>query len=139
MINIQVECKANVESINYFNQLCERALELINWKEIRSVAFALNEAIINAVEATQKKYGMSTVETVIVHMQITSNVVDIQVIDKAGGMSDEQIKLLEKREFRDVGFSERGRGILFMKKLMDQVHFQKQENGVFIVQLKKTS
>lgn len=137
MIDIQIECIASIESIHYFNQLCERALDLMDCKEKQSVAFALNEAIINAVEATHKKFGIHTAETVIVQMKISLDIVDIQVMDKAGGMSEEQIEIVMNKEFEDIGFADRGRGIIFMRKLMDQVYFERKDKDVFIVRLMK--
>ncbi len=138
MIKVQIDCPAAVEMVEYLDQICEWTLSRINQVEHKKIVLAVHEAIINSVEAMKRRYGERYYEKQIsMKIKVMSESIEIKVIDSAGGLPLEIQDKWKSKALEDLVWEEDGRGLLFMRHLMDEVWQDQDEDGRFITGLRK--
>lgn len=137
MIHVQVECPASVEMVEFLDQICEWTLSRYNQLESRKIALAVHEAIINSVEAMKRRYGDQENHLIAVKIQIQMEEIEVKIIDTAGGLPSEAQERLKNQDFDDIIWEEDGRGLLFMRHLVDEVWHGIDDDGRFVMGLRK--
>lgn len=138
MIHVQIDCPATVEMVEFLDQICEWTVKRSNQLETKKIVLATHEAIINSVEAMKRFHGDTYGEKKIsLKINVKKEEIEIKVIDSAGGLPIEVQNRLGQRCLEELVWEEDGRGILFMSHLVDDVWHDKDENGQFIIGLRK--
>ncbi|MGC5326868.1 ATP-binding protein [Brevibacillus sp. SYSU BS000544] len=138
MIHVQIECPATVEMVEFLDQICEWTVMRVNQVETKRLVLAAHEAIINSVEAMKRCHGEAYREqNISLKIDVKQEEIEIKIIDSAGGLPLEVQKKLEERCMEDLIWEEDGRGILFMRHLVDDVWHDHAEDGRFIMGLRK--
>ncbi|MGD8188918.1 ATP-binding protein [Brevibacillus ginsengisoli] len=138
MIHVQIDCPASIEMVEYLDQICEWTISRYNKLESRKVVLAVHEAIINSVEAMKRRYGEQNTESNIsLKIRLQMEEIEVKIIDSAGGLSAEAKERLQNQDFDDLIWEEDGRGLLFIKHLVDEVWQDQDEDGRFVMGLRK--
>lgn len=138
MIHVQIDCPATAEMVEFLDQICEWTVMRVNQTESKKLVLAAHEAIINSVEAMRRCYSETYQEKKIsLKIYVKKDEIIINVIDSAGGIPLEVQNNLDKRCMEDIVWEEDGRGILFMRHLVDDVWQDNGEDGRFIMGLRK--
>lgn len=136
-MEINVTVPSTEDSIFYINQLCKTTFQHYRVKDHHTYCFLIHEVVINAIEATKRKYAeMSKSKTLIFHLQLTDSLV-VKMLDEVGGLSQEYLDSLNPERLQDILlWSESGRGLLLIKEAAEEVWY-KEISGRFELGFKK--
>lgn len=130
-MELKIKLPACEESIPFLRELVMHTLVLRNIRERKRIVFACNEAVMNSVQAMIEKGKMH--KDIVLHMKIYDSEIELNVVDYAGGIPEDTQKKLNQLTFTDMEDSIRGRGLLFIKNIMDELWFRYLENQGFLV------
>lgn len=109
---------------------------LYNLPSKKELCFVAHELIINAVEAMELA-GKKETEEIQIHVLKDDEQVKIMVIDNAGGIPEENWKSALQFDLEELTQSERGRGLFFVKNMVDDIWFQYISDTQFLVGVSK--
>lgn len=137
MITVQITTPCTEAWLDYLNNLCSSTLSCGTGEDQREICFAVNEILINSIEATKNKTKDQEGNYFLtLSIQIVETSVEIVISDQAEGKPAEIETELNNKTFEDVLWQERGRGLLFVQNLVDELWFDKK--GVdFITGIRK--
>lgn len=125
----QKSAPCSEEALDELKQYCLESIQYLPDKVRKEIDFVVNEALINALEATSKKYGQEMKQYFLsMCVEATESSIIIKVTDQADGNKMKILNILENRTFEDVLESERGRGLLFIKHMVDEIWFEGTDN-----------
>ena len=101
------------------------------------LSFVVHELVIHAVEAMQQM-EFTEVKEIIVHVIKEADVLKVTVTDEAMGIPEEKWSCILEANFEELDYSDRGRGFLFIKHMVDELWFENLSNNRFLVGVKKT-
>ena len=135
-----MELLLNVEptqqSIHFVDQTITIFTEMYEIPNKREICFVVHELIINAVEAMQQM-EFTEVKEIIVHVIKEADVLKVTVTDEAMGIPEEKWSYILEANFEELDYSDRGRGFLFIKHMVDELWFENLSNNRFLVGVKK--
>jgi len=128
---MELTVPGNIKLVSVLGEMAELFVKNIvkNGNEIQDLAFKINlvltEAASNAIF-----YGCKHNEQVKIRIEVNSNTINIEVIDKGGGLELSDIEQPDP-------FEERGRGLYIIKQFMDSVDYNQSPDGECIFTMKK--
>lgn len=127
-MEINVTIRPNEQSVLYIQQLCQLTFEHYRVKDYHKECFLIHELVINAVEATRRKYAEeSKYRFLNFRMQLVDSLV-VRMIDEVGGLSQQYLDALDpSRLYKDLLWAESGRGLLLIKEATEQMWYRKIE------------
>ncbi|TYB34815.1 MAG: ATP-binding protein [Flexistipes sinusarabici] len=129
---MELTVPGNIKLVSALGEMAELFVKNIikNDSKIQDLAFKINlvltEAASNAIF-----YGCkSNNEQVKIKIELDNNTINIEVIDKGGGLELSDIQ-------KPDPFDERGRGLYIIKQFMDSVDYHQNPDGECIFTMKK--
>ena len=100
------------------------------------VAFAVREAVINAMCAAEK---MAPTRESAIDIVVCCNEEywEIQIADEGPGISETVLERLTTMDCADLLWSESGRGLLYIKEYMDEYYSEKNVEGKHVFTMRK--
>ena len=135
-----MELLLNVEptqrSIHFIDQTITTFTETYEIPNKREICFVVHELVINAVEA-MKQTQFTEVKDITVHVIKDTDVLKVTVTDGAMGIPEEKWGYILGANFEELDYSDRGRGFLFIKHMVDELWFENLSKNRFLVGVKK--
>lgn len=128
---MELTVPGNIKLVSVLGEMAELFVKNVvkNGNEIQDLAFKINlvltEAASNAIF-----YGCKNNEQVKIKIEVNSNTINIEVIDKGGGLELSDIEQPDP-------FEERGRGLYIIKQFMDSIDYNQSSDGECIFTMKK--
>ena len=135
-----MELLLNVEptqrSIHFVDQTITTFTETYEIPNKKEICFVVHELVINAVEAMQQ-IQFTEAKEIVVHVTKDADVLQVTVTDEAKGIPEENLSSILGANFEELDYSDRGRGFLFIKQMVDEIWFENLSNNRFLVGVKK--
>ena len=122
----------NYQAIQFVDQIMNNYTDLYNIPSKRELCFVVHELVINAIEAMSQA-NLTNGEEIQVHVSQDEETVKITVIDQAEGIPEEEWKNYLQFNFDELHFSDRGRGLTFVKNMVDDIWFENVTETKFLV------
>ncbi|ATA59934.1 ATP-binding protein [Geobacillus stearothermophilus] len=122
-----VRWRADEEAVLVCHLFAEQIASLFAVRDAELFVLAVHEAVVNAVKAVQRA-GMEA-GTISLSFFVTSADVAVAVEDEGGGVPADVIEQLDHMTLSDVLLAESGRGLLFIREIMDDVMWVEQKGG----------
>ncbi len=132
MKEICLKIQADKQYLKYIDDVLLQTLKLFNSDLASRFHFALHEIIINSIQAAERDNGKND-NTVIITVGKDNNEIRASVMDMFGGMKE--TKEVSKKISKERIFEENGRGILFIKEIVDEYSWELDDNGSFTVHI----
>lgn len=126
----------NKETVAIIDGILEKYIELYNLSHMREIAFVVHELVVNAVEAMEEAQKQDK-EKIQLNFSHKDEEIKITVTDSAGGIPEEYWDDIIYGEIEETTYSERGRGLFFIKHFVDQLWFDKISENLFLVGVSK--
>ena len=135
-----MEMLLNIEptqrSIHFVDQTINTFTETYEIPNEREICFIVHELVINAIEAMQQMQ-FTEMKEIAVHVIKAADVLKVTVTDGATGIPKENWNGILETNFDEVDYSDRGRGFLFIKHMVDEIWFENLSHNRFLVGIKK--
>ncbi|MFC4322219.1 ATP-binding protein [Litchfieldia salsa] len=133
-MNIQIPCKEMV--IEQIDDVVKSFLKCLSGDVDRRLVFAIHELIINAFEATLRKYNdQASNYPINLYIKMEENVILVEITDQGDGMAH-HLNPIDHKQLEEVLLQDRGRGLLMVKKMVDKISFLNEGKG-FKVSIEK--
>lgn len=126
----------NQQAIYFVDQTMASYTDLYNLPSKKELCFVTHELVINAVEAMQNAYK-NTTEKIQIHVSQNDEYVTITVTDHAEGIPKEEWEKVLRFDLENLAFSDRGRGLFFVKNMVDEIWFENVSDTKFLVGVSK--
>ncbi|MDM8534884.1 ATP-binding protein [Clostridiaceae bacterium HSG29] len=132
MKEICLKIEADKQYLEYIDDVLLQTLRLFNGDLACRFQFALHEIIINSIQAAEKDNG-KTDNTITITLIKDDNEIRASVMDMFGGMKE------TKKDYNKISkeqiLEENGRGIFFIKEIVDEYSWELDDNGSFTVHI----
>ena len=135
-MELLLSVEPNQQSIQFVDQTITIFAEMYDIPNKRELCFVVHELVINAVEAMQQ-IQFTDVKEIKVHVIKDADVLKVTVTDEAMGIPEEKWDSILEANFEELDYSERGRGFLFIKHMVDEIWCENLSNNRFLVGVKK--
>ncbi|WP_431030312.1 ATP-binding protein [Lysinibacillus sp. LZ02] len=135
-MELLLSVEPNQQAIQFVNQTITTFAEMYEIPTKRELCFVVHELVINAVEA-MKQMQFTDVKKIEIHITKDKDLVKVTVTDEAMGIPEEKWDSILAANFEDVDFSDRGRGFLFIKNMVDEIWFEHLSDNRFLVGIQK--
>ncbi|MGE7672741.1 ATP-binding protein [Lysinibacillus sp. NPDC094403] len=124
------------QSIAYIDQVMENFTNVYNLPFKRELRFVVHELVINAIEAMEKiePYSKKAIQ---VHVYRSNEEIKITVIDEAKGIAENDWDKVLQFDLNELDYSDRGRGLFFVKNMVDHIWFENISETKFLVGISK--
>ncbi|MGE7695042.1 ATP-binding protein [Lysinibacillus sp. NPDC094177] len=124
------------QSIAYIDQVMENFTNVYNLPFKREIRFVVHELVINAIEAMEKiePYSKKAIQ---VHVYHSNEEIKITVIDEAKGIAEYDWDKVLQFDLNELDYSDRGRGLFFVKNMVDHIWFENISETKFLVGISK--
>lgn len=126
----------DTQAIAFIDQVMENYTELYNLPYKRELRFVVHELVINAVEAMGKIDTPSQKEIQILVTQSYEEI-KITVTDEAKGIAENDWDKVLQFDLDELDYSDRGRGLFFVKNMVDHIWFENISETKFLVGISK--
>ena len=126
----------DTQAIAFIDQVMENFTDLYNLPYKRELRFVVHELVINAVEAMGKIYTPSQKE-IQIHVTQTYQEIKITVTDEAKGIAENDWDKILQFDLNELDYSDRGRGLFFVKNMVDHIWFENISDTKFLVGVSK--
>ncbi|MBP3950747.1 ATP-binding protein [Bacillus suaedae] len=136
VMNFQLPCEEY--ALEHIGDVIEHSLLKFTDTSDRKLNFVIQELIVNAYEATVKKYEDAALNYHIdIKVEINNDFISASITDRGTGISEQQYRSFTKKTLEDALHQERGRGLLMVKELVDQLSFYQEDHDLFTVSIEK--
>ncbi|MFF5994562.1 ATP-binding protein [Lysinibacillus sp. KU-BSD001] len=135
-MELLLSVEPNQQAIQFVDQKITTFADMYGIPIKRELCFVVHELVINAVEAMQQ-VQFTNVKKIEIHVTKDEDLVQVTVTDESGGIPKDKCERILATNFEDVDFSDRGRGFLFIKNMVDEVWFEHLSDNRFLVGIKK--
>ena len=135
-MELLLSIEPNQQSIHFIDQTITLFAEIYEIPNKRELCFVVHELVINAVEAMQK-IQFTDGNEIEIHVIKEADVLKVTVTDRAMGIPEEKWYEILEADFTTLDYSERGRGFLFIKHMVDELWFENLSHNRFLVGVKK--
>ena len=122
----------NQQAIQFVDQTMNNYTDLYDIPSKRELCFVVHELVINAIEAMNQA-NLTNGEEIQVHVSQDEETVKITVIDQAEGIPEKDWKNYLQLNLDELHFSDRGRGLTFVKNMVDDIWFENVSETKFLV------
>lgn len=126
----------DTQAIAFIDQVMENYTELYNLPYKRELRFVVHELVINAVEAMGKIDTPSQKE-IQIHVTQSYEEIKITVTDEAKGIAENDWDKVLQFDLDELDYSDRGRGLFFVKNMVDHIWFENISETKFLVRISK--
>ncbi|MGY4794655.1 ATP-binding protein [Lysinibacillus fusiformis] len=126
----------DTQAIAFIDQVMENYTELYNLPYKRELRFVVHELVINAVEAMGKIDTPSQKE-IQIHVTQSYEEIKITVTDEAKGIAEYDWDKVLQFDLDELDYSDRGRGLFFVKNMVDHIWFENISETKFLVGISK--
>ena len=126
----------DTQAIAFIDQVMENYTELYNLPYKRELRFVVHELVINAVEAMGK---INTPAQKKIQIQVTQSneEIKITVTDEAKGIDEKDWDKVLQFDLDKFDYADRGRGLFFVKNMVDHIWFENISKTKFLVGISK--
>ncbi|QDQ01954.1 ATP-binding protein [Lysinibacillus fusiformis] len=126
----------NMQAINFVDQVMENYMTVYDLPYQREIRFVVHELVINAVEAMGKIYT-DCKEKIQVQVTQTDEEIRVTVTDEAKGIDENDWEKVFQFDVHNHTSFDRGRGLLFVKNMVDHIWFENVTETKFLVGISK--
>ena len=126
----------DTQAIAFIDQIMENYTNLYNLPYKREIRFVVHELVINAVEAMGKIDTPSQKE-IQIHVTQSYEEIKITVTDEAKGIAEYDWDKVLQFDLDELDYSDRGRGLFFVKNMVDHIWFENISETKFLVGISK--
>ncbi|MFJ7952405.1 ATP-binding protein [Lysinibacillus sp. NPDC096418] len=126
----------NQQAIYFVDATMASYTNLFNIPNKKELCFVVHELVINAIEA-MKNTPLNEGAKIQVHVSQNDDVVKVTVIDQAEGIPIEEWDKVLQFNLDSLTFSDRGRGLFFVKSMVDEIWFENISDTKFLVGISK--
>lgn len=129
--------QANLEAVHFIDTVMENYTNIYTIPFSREMRFVLHELVINAIEAMEKIDIAPPHNTI--QIQVTHNDEEIRltVIDEAQGITEDDLEKTLSFDLNEHNYTDRGRGLFFVKQMVDSMWFKHISKTKFLVGVSK--
>ncbi|MFY0516728.1 ATP-binding protein [Lysinibacillus sp. UGB7] len=128
--------KPNMQAIQFVDQVMENYMNVYNLPYQKELRFVVHELVINAVEAMNMNDAYAQ-EKIQVHVTQTNEEIKVTVMDEAKGIAENDWEKVFQFDLHDLTSSDRGRGLFFVKNMVDAIWFENVTETKFLVGISK--
>lgn len=126
----------NQNAIFFVDETMKNYTNIFNLPSKKELCFIVHELVINAVEAMEFSSKSDTGKIQVTVSQ-DSDLVKVTVVDHGKGIPKDSWEDALKFDLDEIGFSDRGRGLFFVKNMVDEVWFENVSESKFLVGVSK--
>lgn len=126
----------NQQAIYFVDETMASYTNLYNLPCKRELCFVVHELVINAIEAMSHA-NLNEVATIQVQVSQDDELVIVTVTDQAKGIPEKDWEKLLQFDLVDPTYSDRGRGLFFVKNMVDDIWFENVSDTNFLVGISK--
>lgn len=135
-MNFTLNLVPNQQAIYFVDETMASYTNLYNLPCKRELCFVVHELVINAIEAMSLA-NLKEVATIQVHVSQNDELVKVTVMDQAKGIPEKDWGKFLEFNLEDASFSDRGRGLFFVKNMVDDIWFENISDNKFLVGVSK--
>jgi serine/threonine-protein kinase RsbW len=136
MYEMKIQCEATDEAIDFCDLLAEQIARFFSVHDRDMFVLSVHEAVINSVAAIRQSGEETEKNTFVLSLRITEEDVTVTVTDEGSGIPIKQIERMREKSLEDMLLAESGRGLLLIKETMDDIWFERRENGKCAIAMK---
>ena len=126
----------NQQAIYFVDETMASYTNLYNFPSKKELCFVVHELVINAVEA-MRHAKLHEAAKIQVHVSQDDESVHVTVIDQAKGIPKQDWEKVLQFNLEDLSYSDRGRGLFFVKNMVDKIWFEDVSDTTFLVGVSK--
>ncbi|KGR81227.1 MULTISPECIES: ATP-binding protein [Lysinibacillus] len=126
----------DTQAIAFIDQIMENYTNLYNLPYKREIRFVVHELVINAVEA-MGKINIPTQKEIQIHVTQSNEEIKITVTDEAKGIDEKDWDKVLQFDLDKLDYADRGRGLFFVKNMVDHIWFENISETKFLVGISK--
>ncbi|AVK83386.1 ATP-binding protein [Lysinibacillus sp. B2A1] len=126
----------DTQAIAFVDQVMENYSNVYNLPYKKELRFVVHELVINAVEAMGKINTCSKKE-IQIHVCQSNEEIKVTVTDEAKGIAENDWDKVLQYDFNELDYSDRGRGLFFVKNMVDDIWFEHISETKFLVGISK--
>ncbi|MDQ0155423.1 ATP-binding protein [Robertmurraya andreesenii] len=130
-MEITLSLLPNQKGITFVDQMIHTYMTVYDLPSKREICFVVHELMINAVEAMNET-GNNEKKSIELQVFYLDGTMKITVIDSAGGIPNEHWEDFLQLDTDIITFSDRGRGLLFIKNMVDEIWFKNVSEEKFL-------
>ncbi|MEK5231324.1 ATP-binding protein [Lysinibacillus sp. FSL K6-0232] len=136
MMEFTLNVNPDAHAIAFIDQVMENYTNVYNLPYKRELRFVVHELVINAVEA-MKKIDECSKKEIQVHVIQSHEEIIITVMDEAKGIAENEWDNILQFDLNELDYSDRGRGLFFVKNMVDHLWFEHISETKFLVGVSK--
>lgn len=133
-MELSIKLLPNQQSIHLIDEVMKTYTTMYNLPNKREICFVAHELVINSVEAMKQSQKNDEIEFQVTHI---GEEIVITVTDYAGGIPEDKLKTLFEFKIEELITSDRGRGLFFVKNMVDKISFYQSSEMKFLVKVSK--
>jgi len=126
----------DTQAIAFVDQVMENYSNVYNLPYKKELRFVVHELVINAVEAMGKIDACSEKE-IQIHVYQSNEEIKVTVTDEAKGIAENDWDKVLQYDLNELDYSDRGRGLFFVKNMVDDIWFEHISETKFLVGISK--
>lgn len=126
----------NHQAIYFVDETMASYTNLYDIPSKKELCFVVHELVINAIEA-MKDTQFNEGAKIQVHVSQNDESVKVTVIDQAKGIPEKDWDKVLQFNLDGHTFSDRGRGLFFVKSMVDEIWFENVSDTKFLVGVSK--
>ena len=126
----------DTQAIAFIDQVMENYTDLYNLPYKRELRFVVHELVINAVEA-MGKINTPVQKEIQIHVTPSNEEIKITVTDEAKGIDEKDWDKVLQFDLDKLDYADRGRGLFFVKNMVDHIWFENISETKFLVGISK--
>jgi len=126
----------DTQAIAFVDQVMENYSNVYNLPYKKELRFVVHELVINAVEAMGKIDACSEKE-IQIHVYQSNEEIKVTVTDEAKGIAENDWDKILQYDLNELDYSDRGRGLFFVKNMVDDIWFEHISKTKFLVGISK--
>lgn len=126
----------DTQAIAFIDQVMENYTDLYNLPYKRELRFVVHELVINAIEA-MGKINTPVQKEIQIHVAQSNEEIKITVTDEAKGIDQKDWDKVLQFDLDKLDYADRGRGLFFVKNMVDHIWFENISKTKFLVGISK--
>lgn len=126
----------DTHAIAFVDQVMDNYINVYNLPYKKELRFVVHELVINAVEAMGKIDACSEKE-IQIHVDQSNEEIKVTVTDEAKGIAENDWDKVLHYDLNELDYSDRGRGLFFVKNMVDDIWFEHISETKFLVGISK--
>ncbi|MFJ7648406.1 ATP-binding protein [Lysinibacillus sp. NPDC097279] len=129
--------QANRQAVHFIDNVMENYTNIYGIPFSRELRFVLHELVINAIEAMEKIDSPSPDGKIQIQVLHSDEEIKLTVIDEAQGITENDIEKALQFDPNVHNYTDRGRGLFFVKNMVDSIWFKHLSRTKFLVGVSK--